>query len=131
MRSIWFAAVIATAFLMGCTEAQAPVAQAPVVVASKCKAADLEWPAWMNRLQDRNQGVLMQSVTDEDRVRFLEVYNAMEPVSNKQPSRLYIFAHPQWTMVVVIGVDDDCVTLTLMMNPQEFNSLIAGSGFAI
>ena len=85
------------------------------------------WPTWRQEMDAANpNGVNVHTMDDNERVRFLSVYNDAEPVTTHNPERIEMY----WTdtsplIVAIIFVENGCVTLTSLMPRQLVESIIS------
>lgn len=88
-----------------------------------------EWSAWLADLTRKNGGTLeRRTMSAEERLRFLRAYNNTPPVTDRNPERIEIFSRPNHPAVVVVFVEDGCVTLTAMMPRALVESVISPTG---
>ena len=88
-----------------------------------------EWSAWLEHLERKNDSTLeRRTLADDERLRFLRAYNSTAPVSDRNPERIEIFSRPDHPAVVVVFVEDGCVTLTAVMLRALVESVISPGG---
>ncbi len=88
-----------------------------------------EWSAWLEHLERKNGDALQRhTLSAEERTRFLRAYNNTPPVTDKNPERIEIFSRPDHPAVVVVFVEDGCVTLTAPMPRALVESVISPTG---
>ena len=88
-----------------------------------------EWSAWLEHLERKNGDALQRrTMSAEERTRFLRAYNNTPPVTDRNPERIEIFSQPDHPAVVVVFVEDGCVTLTALMLRALVESVISSGG---
>ncbi len=88
-----------------------------------------EWSAWLADLAHANDGTLeRRTLADDERLRFLRAYNNTPPVTDRNPERIEVFSRPNHPAVVVVFVEDGCVTLTALMPRALVESMISPTG---
>ncbi len=88
-----------------------------------------EWNAWLDDLERKNEGLLQHhTMTEEERIRFLRAYNSTPPVTDRNPERIEIYSRPAHVLVVVVFVENGCVTLTALMFRSLVEDLISSGG---
>ena len=92
-------------------------------------APRLEWSAWLPNFERRNGAVLVRhTLTEAERLRFLGTYNNVPPVTDRNPERIEIFSRWNHPNVVVVFVEDGCVTLTALIDRPLVESVISPTG---
>ena len=92
-------------------------------------APGFEWSAWLESLERRNDNELNRhTMTDAERVRFLSAYNDTPPVTDHNPERIEVFSLHGHPLVVVVFVEDGCVTLTALMLRALVEGVISSGG---
>ena len=88
-----------------------------------------EWSAWLEHLERKNGDALQRrTMSAEERTRFLRAYNNTPPVTDRNPERIEIFSRPGHPAVVVVFVEDGCVTVTALMLRALVESVISSDG---
>ncbi len=88
-----------------------------------------EWTTWLANLERNNDVELKRrTMTEAERVRFLSAYNNTPPVTGHNPERIEIFSRRGHPAVVVVFVEDGCVTLTALMLRSLVESVISSGG---
>lgn len=111
----------------------APPEAAPVVDVCRDQwgypAPRFEWSAWLGYFKRANGGVLVRrTLTEAERLPFLSTYNNIPPVTDRNPERIEIFSRPGHPAVVVVFVEDGCVTLTALIPRAPVESMISPTG---
>lgn len=109
-----------------------PAAKPVLAAASVCRdqwghpTPRFEWSVWLRYFVRRNgAGLMRRTLTEPERLRFLGTYNNTEPVSDRNPERIEIFSRPDYATVVVVFVEDGCVTLTAWMMRALVEAIIS------
>lgn len=119
------AIVLAGFFLAACVAATAYVCRDQF----GNPAPQLEWSAWLEHLERKNGDALQRrTMSAEERMRFLRAYNNTPPVTDRNPERIEIFSRPGHPAVVVVFVEDGCVTVTALMLRALVESVISSDG---
>ncbi len=88
-----------------------------------------EWSAWLEYLERKNGDALQRrTMSAEERIRFLRAYNNTPPVTDRNPERIEIFSRPDHPAVVVVFVEDGCVTLSALLPRALVESVISPTG---
>jgi len=106
MRMLAIAVLLGGFFVSACQTIQTP---SPEAEASQCRP-NLDWGYWKSRL---GVGDDVSPLSAEQRIMFLRGFNAEPPVSDYNPSTIFLIAVDRVT-VVAFFVEGPCVTL---MNP--------------
>lgn len=92
-------------------------------------APQFEWSVWIADLARKNGGTLERhAMVDDERLRFLRAYNNTPPVTDRNPERIEVFSPPNHPAVVIVFVEDGCVTLTALMPRALVESVISPTG---
>ena len=89
-------------------------------------APGLEWDSWLADLERRSEGdVMRRTMTVDERLRFLWTYNRTPPLTDVNPQRIELFTRAHLPTMVVVFVEDGCVTLTAVMFRALVESVIS------
>ena len=75
--------------------------------------AGFDWPTWISDLESVEDNALVRrTLTADERLRLLRIYNNEPPLTDHNPERIEIFSFPGNPLVAMVFVKYGCVTLT-------------------
>lgn len=84
-----------------------------------------QWSIWYEEMQRQNpEGTEERTMTDDERLRFLRVFNSTPPITDVNPDRIEMFwSNP--SQILVAFVENGCVTHTGLLMRQLLESIIS------